>query len=71
MKNTKIMIAAIVTFLMTWLFLGVMGWLLSDASIRECMLNTGCIGFMMVFGWVPAFVVSMDLEDSIRKDNRL
>jgi len=61
MKNTKIMLAAIATFLGTWFVIAGICCLLSDFSIRECANDNGLIMFMLVFGWIPSVVVTSDL----------
>lgn len=63
MKNTKVMLAAIATFLLTWLSLGLIGYLLSDCYFKYCMTHPGTIAIMLVFGWIPAVVVADDLKE--------
>jgi len=64
MENTKLMLAAIGTFLITWAFLGLIGYLLSnDVSYKECMTDEVTIFVMVVFGWVPSTLVCIDLLD--------
>jgi hypothetical protein len=62
MKNTKIMLAAIATFLLTWLFLGTIGYLLSDCYFEYCMTHPATLMIMLVFGWIPSVVVVDDLK---------
>jgi hypothetical protein len=64
MKNTKLMLAAVITFLITWVLLGLIGYLLSDSiSYKECMIDQVTIFVMIVFGWVPSTLVCIDLLD--------
>jgi uncharacterized membrane protein (DUF485 family) len=63
MKNTIIMLAVIGTFIATACFIGFVGYLLSDASYKEC-ITDGALGvFMFLFGWVPSAVVAIDLNN--------
>jgi len=64
MQNTKLMLAAVITFLITWVLLGLIGYLLSnDVSYKECMTDEVTIFVMVVFGWVPSTLVCIDLLD--------
>lgn len=56
------MLVVIVAFIITWLSIGLIGYLLSDTSYRDCILNRGTIMFMMVLGWIPAAVVGYDYD---------
>lgn len=62
MRNTIIMVAVIGTFIATACFIGFIGYMLSDASYKECMNSPGLACFMLVFGWVPSMIVGMDLH---------
>ena len=65
MKATKIMLAVIATFIITWLTLGLLFYVLSDMTYKESISNSG-IGYMMLFiGWIPAVIVGADLSDNI------
>lgn len=61
MKSTKIMLAVIATFLITWCVMGLIGYLLSDLSYKECMTHGGTLLCMTIFGWAPAVIVAQDL----------
>jgi hypothetical protein len=64
MQNTKLMLAAVGTFLITWALLGLIGYLLSDSiSYKECMTDEVTIFVMVVFGWIPSTLVCIDLLD--------
>jgi hypothetical protein len=65
MKSTKIMLAVIATFLITWCVIGLIGYLISDLSYRECMTNGGTLMFMLIFGWIPAVILGADLSDEL------
>ena len=64
MKSTKIMLAVIATFLTTWCVMGLIGYLLSDSSYKECMTHGGTLMFLLVFGWIPSIIVGDDIYKS-------
>ena len=64
MKSTIIMVAVIATLLITWCVMGLIGYLLSDLSYKECMTHGGTLISMMMFGWVPSIIVGADLDKS-------
>ena len=64
MKSTIIMVAVIATLLLTWCVMGMIGYLLSDLSYKECMTHGATLMFMLVFGWVPCIIVGADLDKS-------
>jgi len=62
MQNTKLMLAAVGTFLITWVLLGLIGYLLSnDVTYKECMTHSATIFVVIVFGWIPSFIVCNDI----------
>lgn len=65
MKQTKIMLAFIATILITWCVIGLIGWVLSDLSYRECMTHSGILFLMLLIGWIPAAIVVYDLDKII------
>jgi hypothetical protein len=65
MKSTKIMLAVLATLLLTWCVMGTIGYLLSDASYKECMTDTCTLFLMLFIGWVPAVIVGADLDKSL------
>lgn len=67
MRDTKIMLAIVGTILATWTFISLIGFMLSDASLRECYAHGGTLMLMLVFGWIPSVVVANDL---IKKFNQ-
>lgn len=62
MKQTKLMLAFIATFLITWCVIGSIGWMLSDLSYRECMTHSFTFFVMLLIGWIPASIVVYDLD---------
>jgi hypothetical protein len=65
MKSTKIMLAVITTFLITWCVMGMIGYLLSDLSYRECMTHGATIMLMLVFGWIPSVIIGYDMDANL------
>lgn len=67
MKNTIIMVAVIGTFIATACFIGLLSYLLSDSTYRECLTSAGLTFFMLVFGWIPSMIVGMDLDKKLAR----
>ena len=67
MKSTKVMLAAIASFITTWSSISFIGYALSDMPLRECFINNGTIMFMLLFGWIPAFIVACDFHTKLNK----
>jgi hypothetical protein len=65
MKSTKLMLAVIATFLITWCVMGLIGYLLSDLSYRDCMTHGATLMLLMIIGWIPAIVVGNDVNDHL------
>lgn len=61
MFHLKIILAFIATFLITWCVIGLIGYLLSDNTYRECVTHTGIICIMFLVGWIPAVIVCADV----------
>jgi hypothetical protein len=70
MKTTKIMLAIIASLLTTWTSISLIGWTLSDMSLRECYTHGATLMLMLIFGWIPAVIIACDLDKQI-KDNWL
>ena len=68
MKSTKIMLAIIATLLTTWTFFSLIGWFLSDISLRDCYIYGPVVTFMLVFGWIPSIIVASDLSDKLNNN---
>jgi hypothetical protein len=63
MKSTKLMLAVIATFVLTAMFFGLIGYMLSDLTYKQCMQH-GALWFgMLIVGWIPSVVVAIDLEE--------
>lgn len=65
MKSTKIMLAFIATLLSTWTLFSLIGYFLSDISLRDCYIDMGTLICMGIFGWIPSVIVSCDLEQKL------
>jgi uncharacterized membrane protein len=66
MKSTKIMLAVIATFIVTWLTLSLLFYILSDMTYKES-CTYSATGFMMLFiGWLPALIVGTDLDEKLK-----
>jgi hypothetical protein len=66
MKSTKIMLAVLATLLITWCVIGLIGWMLSDLSYRDCMTNGGTLLLMLFLGWIPAIIVGADINEQLK-----
>lgn len=66
MKPTKIMLAAIATTITTWTFMSLIGWALSDMSLRECYTHGATLMLMLILGWIPAVIVGADLDKKLK-----
>jgi hypothetical protein len=67
MKSTKIMLAFIATLLLTWCVMGLIGWMLSDLSYKQCMTNGGTLMLMLIFGWMPSVILACDLDKQFKE----
>jgi hypothetical protein len=65
MKSTKIMLAFIATLIVTWLTLGLFFYILSDMTYKESLSNPGILFLMLFIGWIPAFIVTSDLDQEL------
>lgn len=63
MKITKVMLATIATFMLTWILVSLLCSYLFESEFRTTM-NHSFI-FMLILGWVPSVVVGMDLNDKL------
>lgn len=70
MKSTKTMLAVIFTAIGTWTLMSLIGYFLSDLSLRECYTHGGTLMLMLIFGWIPSVIVAYDLNKQT-KDNWL
>ena len=61
------MLAVIATILITWCVMGLIGWMLSDLSYRDCMTNSATIMLMFIIGWIPSIIVGADLDKNLNE----
>jgi hypothetical protein len=62
MKSTKIMLAVIASLLTTWTSMSLIGYALSELSLRDCYTHSGTIMLMLLFGWIPSVIIACDLD---------
>jgi hypothetical protein len=62
MKETKIMLVVIATFLITWIVIGIIGWCVSDLSFKKCLTHGGTLFTLLFTGWIPAIIVGRDFD---------
>jgi hypothetical protein len=60
MLKTKTTILFITVFLLTWLFLSLIGWILStpEVTLKDCAIFPATPLLMLLFGWIPAGIIS-------------
>lgn len=64
MKYSYVMLVLILVLLLTWLILSLMVYALTDiVRLKDVMTHPLILGTMMIVGWVPAFIVFIDLYD--------
>jgi hypothetical protein len=68
MKSTKIMLAVIATLIVTWTLFSLIGYILSDLSLRDCYTNSGTLFMMLIFGWIPPVILASDLNDTLKEN---
>jgi hypothetical protein len=65
MKHTKVMLAFLGSFMLTWILVSLFFSYLFESEFRTTM-NHSFI-FMLVLGWVPALIVSLDYNDKLER----
>lgn len=66
MKNTIIMLVALGTFFITWLFVSLLFWYLSDVENLRQSASYSFIIILLV-GWIPSVIICVDLHDKLTK----
>lgn len=61
MKDTKIMVACIATYFLTWLFLAGVCYVVTALSYHDSLTDGTVLGFFIVLGWIPSMCVGYDL----------
>lgn len=59
------MLAFIATLLSTWTLFSLIGYVLSDMSLRDCYIHPETITCMTIFGWIPSVIVGCDLDKKL------
>lgn len=66
MKGTTIMLTFLGAFIITWMTLGLLVYLLSDIpTYKECITSGPVMLLMLMLGWIPAFVISSDVQKEL------
>ena len=66
MKNTTIMLTFLGAFIITWMTLAGAAYLLTDIpTYKECMTHGGVLALMLLIGWIPAVIVSVDVYENL------
>lgn len=60
MKNTKVMVAVIFTFIATWLLLAFIVWCVTPFTFQWLLTNMVTLIIMFIVGWIPAIIVGLD-----------
>ena len=60
MKRTKSIIVFTITMFVTWLLFAFIGYIASDYSYQECVQSNGLKMLMLLFGWIPASIVTSE-----------
>ena len=68
MKSTKIMLAVIACLLTTWTSMSLIGWMVSELSLRECYTHGATLMLMLIFGWIPAVIIACDLDAHLKQN---
>ena len=63
MKTTKVMLAVIGTFLLTWVLVSLLFCYLGDTEFKTTMAHS--IIFMIILGWIPAMIVGSDYSEKL------
>jgi hypothetical protein len=63
MRNTKILLATVGTFIITYLFISTIVYLMSELTFKESSTSMVTAIIAMIFGWIPSVFVAIDLED--------
>jgi hypothetical protein len=46
------------------------GWTISDATFKACTTYSGTLMFMLLIGWLPAVIVTIDLDEYFNNNNK-
>ena len=66
MRHSKLVFTFIAVTITTWLVVGAIVYFLSDdISYKSILRDTGMLVFMLIFGWLPAIPVCIDLDERL------
>jgi hypothetical protein len=68
MKSTKIMLAIIACLLTTWTSMSLIGYAVSELSLRECYTDGATLMLMLIFGWIPSVIIACDLDKHLNNN---
>lgn len=66
MKDTKIMVAVIVTFILSWLAFGFLNYLLTDNTFKQAVTDMPVVLGTIILGWIPCVFVGCDLNKLLK-----
>ena len=61
MRKTRIMLAVVITLIITYITLGLFHFLLSTCTFRESLISSPVVATMVFIGWIPAVIVGHDV----------
>jgi hypothetical protein len=64
MRNTTVLLAAVGTFIITYLFISTIVYLMSELTFKESATSSITAMIAIVIGWIPSVFVIVDLEES-------
>jgi hypothetical protein len=67
MKTTLVMLAALATVILTWMFVTFIFFMLSDPGVtfKYVARHEGMAMFMLIFGWIPSIIVGADINERL------
>lgn len=65
MKDTKIMLGCILTYILTWLLLALVCYFVTSYSFKACLSNGVVVFFQIITGWIPCVFVGCDMYQSL------
>ena len=48
--------------------MSLIGWMVSELSLRECYTHGGTLMLMMIFGWIPSVIIACDLDAHLKQN---
>ena len=72
MKNSLVLLAVIIALLATWTLAGIVSNTIAELEPQQLaytMKSDGMIIFMLIFGWIPALCIGVDVHSSFKNDS--